>query len=232
VPFVSKATGVPLAKVAARVMLGATFDELRTEGLLHPPAEGGHVSVKEAVLPFDRFPDVDTILGPEMRSTGEVMGVDRSFGMAFAKSQAGAGNTLPSRGTVFLSLADRDKPTGLVAARRFVELGFSIAATVNTAEALERDGIPVDVVVAKMGEAVGVDAVDLISSGKCDLVVNTPRGRGPRADGMHIRRAALRHNVPCVTTVAAGLAAAAGIAETLSRDPMCGRCRTTTATAN
>jgi carbamoyl-phosphate synthase large subunit len=154
-----------------------------------------------------------------MRSTGEVMGVDRSFGMAFAKSQAGAGNTLPRQGTVLLSLADRDKRVGLVAARRFSELGFMIAATVGTASALEAEGMPVDVVVAKVGEAVGVDAVDLISSGKCDLVINTPRGRGPRADGMHIRRAALRHNVPCVTTVAAGLAAAAGIAETLARPP-------------
>jgi carbamoyl-phosphate synthase large subunit len=219
VPFVSKATGVPLAKVAARVMVGAALAELRDEGLLRPPAEGGHVSVKEAVLPFDRFPDVDTILGPEMRSTGEVMGVDRTFGMAFAKSQAGAGNTLPRQGTVLLSLADRDKPSGLIVAKRFAELGFAIAATEGTAAALEADGLPVDVVVAKVGEPVGVDAVDVISSGKCDLVINTPRGRGPRADGMHIRRAALRHNVSCVTTVAAGLAAAAGIAETLSRDP-------------
>ncbi len=219
VPFVSKATGVPLAKLAARVMLGATLAELRAEGLLRPPAEGGHVSVKEAVLPFDRFPDVDTILGPEMRSTGEVMGIDRSFGMSFAKSQAGAGNTLPRQGTVFLSLADRDKAAGLVAARRFSELGFSIAATAGTAAALEEDGLAVDVVVAKVGERVGIDAVELLSSGKCDLVVNTPRGRGPRADGMHIRRAALRHKVPAVTTVAAGLAAAAGIAETLNREP-------------
>ena len=97
-------------------MVGATFAELRAEGLLHPPAEGGHVSVKEAVLPFNRFPDVDTVLGPEMRSTGEVMGIDRTFGMAFAKSQSGAGNTLPRQGTVFLSLADRDKENGLVAA--------------------------------------------------------------------------------------------------------------------
>ena len=191
VPFVSKATGVPLAKVAARVMLGATLAELRAEGLLHPPAEGGHVSVKEAVLPFNRFPDVDTVLGPEMRSTGEVMGIDRTFGMAFAKSQSGAGNTLPRQGTVFLSLADRDKDNGLVAARRFAELGFAIAATAGTADMLERAGIAVDTVVAKVGEQVGVDAVDLISSGKVDLVVNTPRGRGPRTDGMHIRRAAI-----------------------------------------
>jgi carbamoyl-phosphate synthase large subunit len=219
VPFVSKATGVPLAKVAARVMLGATLAELREEGLLRPPAEGGHVSVKEAVLPFDRFPDVDTVLGPEMRSTGEVMGVDRTFGMAFAKSQSGAGNTLPGQGAVFMSLADRDKPSGLIAARRFAELGFSIAATAGTAAALESDGIPVDTVVAKVGEPIGVDAVDLVSSGKVDLVINTPRGRGPRADGMHIRRAAVRHKVPYVTTVSAALAAAAGIAEASSREP-------------
>jgi carbamoyl-phosphate synthase large subunit len=219
VPFVSKATGVPLAKVAARVMLGATFDELREEELLRPPAEGQHVAVKEAVLPFNRFPEVDTILGPEMRSTGEVMGIDRSFGMAFGKSQAGAGNRLPTRGTVFLSLADHDKELGLRIAQRFAELGFAIVATVGTAAELESNGVPVDTVVAKVGEAVGVDAVELISSGKVDLVVNTPRGSGPRADGMHIRRAALVNGVACVTTVAAGAAAVAGIAEELEREP-------------
>jgi carbamoyl-phosphate synthase large subunit len=219
VPFVSKATAVPLAKVAARAMAGATFAELRDEGLLHPPAEGNHVAVKEAVLPFNRFPDVDTILGPEMRSTGEVMGIDRTFGMAFGKSQAGAGNRLPHQGTVFLSLADRDKRDGLLAARRFGELGFSIAATAGTAADLEANGVPVETVVAKVGEEVGVDAVELISSGKVDLVVNTPRGRGPRADGMHIRRAAIAHGVACVTTVAAAIAAAAGIGEELAREP-------------
>jgi carbamoyl-phosphate synthase large subunit len=219
VPFVSKATGVPLAKVAARLMVGATLAELRAQGLLRPPAEDAHVAVKEAVLPFNRFPDVDTLLGPEMRSTGEVMGIDRTFGMAFGKSQAGAGNTLPTSGTIFLSLADRDKDAGLLAARRFTELGFAIAATAGTAQALEDDGLPVDTVVAKVGEEVGVDAVDLISSGKVDLVVNTPRGRGPRADGMHIRRAALAHGVACVTTVSAAIAAAAGIGEELARDP-------------
>ncbi|MBM3672482.1 MAG: carbamoyl-phosphate synthase large subunit [Actinobacteria bacterium] len=212
VPFVSKATGVPLAKVAARVMAGATLAELRDEKLLVPPATGGHVAVKEAVLPFNRFPDVDTVLGPEMRSTGEVMGVDRSFGLAFVKSQAAAGNALPHTGTVFLSLADRDKPAGLGVARRLVELGFRLAATTGTAAALDDEGLPVEVVVAKVGE-VGVDAVDLISSGGIDLVVNTPRGRGPRADGQHIRRAATRHRVPCITTVAAAVAAAAGLAE-------------------
>ena len=218
VPFVSKATGVPLAKVAARVMLGATLDELTAEGLLRPSAIGRHVAVKEAVLPFNRFPEVDTILGPEMRSTGEVMGIDRTFGMAFAKSQAGAGNKLPDKGTVFLSLADRDKDGGIVAARRFFGLGFSIAATAGTARLLEDNGVRVDTMVAKVGEDIGVDAVDLISSGKVDLVINTPRGRGPRTDGMHIRRAAIVHGVACITTVAAALAAAAGIEEEAQRD--------------
>src|SRR6476469_2967641 len=137
-------------------MLGATLADLRHEGLLKAPTIVGHVAVKEAVLPFNRFPEVDSVLGPEMRSTGEVMGIDRTFGMAFAKSQAGAGNTLPSNGTVFLSLADRDKEHGLVAARRFVELGFAIAATAGTADMLEREGVPVDTVVAKVGEQVGV----------------------------------------------------------------------------
>jgi carbamoyl-phosphate synthase large subunit len=188
--------------------------------MLRPPATGGHIAVKEAVLPFGRFPQVDTLLGPEMRSTGEVMGIDRSFGLAFAKSQAGAGNRLPEQGTVFLSLADRDKPDGLRAARRFVDLGFSLAATAGTAEALEAAGIPVDSVVAKVGEAVGVDAADLIASGKVDLVINTPRGRGPRADGAHIRQTATVHGVACVTTVAAALAAAAGIAEATTREPV------------
>ena len=219
IPFVSKATGVPLAKVAARIMLGATFAELRDEGLLRPPAEGGHVAVKEAVLPFNRFPDVDTVLGPEMRSTGEVMGIDRTFALAFAKSQAGAGNRLPEAGTVFLSLADRDKPAGLLAARRFAELGFALAATAGTARMLEAEGIPVATVVAKVGEQVGEDAVGLISSGRVDFVVNTPRGRGSRADGMHIRRAAITHGVACVTTVAAALAAAAGIADEAEHRP-------------
>ncbi len=218
VPFVSKATGVPLAKVASRIMVGATLAELRDEGLVRPPAEGGHVSVKEAVLPFNRFPDVDTILGPEMRSTGEVMGIDRSFGLAFAKSQAAAGSRLPEQGTVFLSLADRDKAGGLAAARRFADLGFRIVATTGTAAACEAEGIPVEAVVAKIGDEQGMDAVDLISSGKVDLVVNTPRGRGPRADGNHIRRAATAHQVPCLTTAAAALAAAAGIAESTSRE--------------
>jgi carbamoyl-phosphate synthase large subunit len=219
VPFVSKASGVPLAKVAARVMLGATLAELRTEGLLRPSCADGHVAVKEAVLPFGRFPEVDTLLGPEMRSTGEVMGIDRSFGLAFVKSQSGAGNRLPMQGTVFLSLADRDKAAGMAAARRFADLGFSLVATAGTARALEAEGLGVDAVVAKVGEGLpGADAVDLISSGKVDLVINTPRGQGPRADGAHIRRAATVHGVPCVTTVAAARAAASGLVEWMTRD--------------
>jgi len=214
VPFVAKATGVPVAKVAARVMLGASLAELRDEGLLRAPTTGGHISVKEAVLPFDRFPDVDTVLGPEMRSTGEVMGIDHTFGLAFAKSQVAAGDPLPAAGTVFLSLADRDKPGGLEVAKRFADLGFSIAATAGTARYLHDNGVRVAVEVAKVGdEGGGSDAVDLISTGRVQLVVNTPRGRGPRADGAHIRRAANTHNVACLTTVAAARAAAAGIAD-------------------
>jgi carbamoyl-phosphate synthase large subunit len=222
VPFVSKATGVPLAQVAARVLAGSTLAGLRAEGLLHQPVCGGHVSVKEAVLPFSRFPEADTLLGPEMRSTGEVMGIDSSFGLAFAKSQAAAGDALPAGGTVFFSLADRDKASGVTVARRFVQLGFRIAATYGTASYFEADGVPVDTVVAKVssvGETpdppglAGADAVALIRDGKVDLVVNTPRGRGPRADGAYIRRAANQHRVACLTTVAAARAAAAGIAD-------------------
>jgi carbamoyl-phosphate synthase large subunit len=226
VPFVAKATGVPLAKIAARVMVGATLSELRGEGLLRdaPPAGlgrgGGPVCVKEAVLPFDRFPEVDSLLGPEMRSTGEVMGIDRTFGLAFAKSQMAAGNRLPEKGTVFFSLADRDKAAGVAAALEFVRLGFAIAATAGTAGYLEEHGVPIGTLVAKLGGEPTpgiVDATQLIESGDIGLVVNTPRGRGPRADGAHIRRAASANRVACVTTVAAAKAAAAGIAA--SADP-------------
>jgi carbamoyl-phosphate synthase large subunit len=213
VPFVAKATGVPVAMVAARVMTGSTLSELRAEGLLRAPTGGGWVSVKEAVLPFDRFPGVDTLLGPEMRSTGEVMGIGSTFGLAFAKSQIAAGTRLPSEGAVFLSLADRDKAGGLDAARTFRDIGFELLATSGTAAFLESNGIPVATVVAKVGESGASDAVDLIASGRVQLVVNTPRGRGPRADGLHIRSAALAHQVPCLTTVAAARAAAMGIVD-------------------
>jgi carbamoyl-phosphate synthase large subunit len=213
VPFVAKATAVPVAMVAARVMTGATLSMLRAEGLVRPPASGRWVAVKEAVLPFARFPGIDTLLGPEMRSTGEVMGIGTTFGLAFAKSQMAAGTPLPADGAVFLSLADRDKASGLEAARVFSTLGFALAATSGTAAFLESHGVPVQTVVAKVGETGAADAVDLIATGRVQLVVNTPRGRGPRADGIHIRSAALAHQVPCLTTVAAARAAAAGIAD-------------------
>jgi carbamoyl-phosphate synthase large subunit len=211
VPFVSKATGIPLAKVAARLMVGATLAQLRGEQMLRPPVLGRWVSVKEAVLPFSRFPGVDILLGPEMRSTGEVMGIGTTFGLAFAKSQIAAGNRLPSEGTVLLSLAERDKPAGLEAARAFAELGFELVATSGTAAFMESKGLPIGTVVGRVDEIGAANAVELISSGRVQLVVNTPRGRGSRADGVRIRAAALLHQVPCLTTVAAARAAAAGI---------------------
>ena len=174
---------------------------------------GGHVSVKEAVLPFNRFPDVDTLLGPEMRATGEVMGIDATFGLAFAKSQIAAGDRLPEKGTVFMSLADRDKPGGILAARRFVELGFSIVATAGTAEALRAARACRSRAWCRRWGRARRTRVDLIAAGKIDLVVNTPRGRGPRADGAYIRLAANVHNIPCLTTAAAALAAVAGVAD-------------------
>jgi carbamoyl-phosphate synthase large subunit len=211
-PFVAKATGVPLAKVASRVMMGATLDELRLEGLLRERVVGDHVAVKEAVLPFDRFPEADPLLGPEMRSTGEVMGIDLTTGLAFTKSQIAAGGALPDSGTVFMSLADRDKAVGLEAARGLVDLGLDVVATSGTAEHLVANGVPVTTVVAKLGED-GVDAVELIRSGSVQMVVNSPRGRGPRSDGEHIRAAAGVVGIPLLTTANAALAAARGLAD-------------------
>ncbi len=217
VPFVAKATGVPLAKVASRVMLGATLAELRVEGLLREPV-GGHVAVKEAVMPFNRFPEVDPALGPEMRSTGEVMGIADTFGRAFYKAELAAGTILPTTGTVFLSLADPDKPAGLVVAQRFRALGLGIAATEGTADYLAAFDSPVDQVVAKVQEIgddgeTRVTAVDLIADGKISFVVNTPRGALGRSDGEQIRKAASLHRVSCVTTVDAALAAVQGLSE-------------------
>ncbi|MFT4774302.1 MAG: carbamoyl-phosphate synthase large subunit, partial [Ilumatobacter sp.] len=212
VPFVAKATGVALAKVATRVMLGATLAELRDEGVLRPPITG-HVSVKEAVLPFSRFPDVDPALGPEMRSTGEVMGIADTFGKAFYKAELSAGTVLPEEGTVFLSLADHDKPAGLVVAQRMQALGFGVVATEGTAQYLARFGVAVERVLAKVQDGAGVTAVDLIANGEIHFVVNTPRGRIGRADGAHIRKAASLHHVACVTTVDAAIAAAQGLSE-------------------
>ena len=149
-----------------------------------------YVSVKEAVLPFNRFPGVDTLLGPEMRSTGEVMGIGESFGIAFAKAQLGAGTGLPHEGQVFLSLADADKVAGVVVAQKLRELGFTLAATVGTAGYLRSRGVSVETLVGKIGAAdLGVDAVSLIASGEVNMVINTPSGRSARADGAAIRMA-------------------------------------------
>jgi len=218
VPFVAKATGVPLAAIAARVMAGATLETLRAEGLApQGPVQNDYVSVKEAVLPFNRFPRFDTLLGPEMRSTGEVMGVDRTFGLAFVKAQMAAGTRLPLSGRVFLSLADRDKPAGAEVAQAFCDLGFSISATLGTAGYLRDQGIDVDQLVAKIGDAgLAPDAVEFLASGHVQLVVNTPSGRGSRADGAHIRAACIEHGVPCLTTLAATRAAAEGIRDWLT----------------
>jgi carbamoyl-phosphate synthase large subunit len=211
VPFVAKATGVPLAKVASRIMVGATLAELRTEGLMRERVVGDHVAIKEAVMPFNRFPEADAVLGPEMRSTGEVMGIDLTPGLAFVKSQLSAGTRLPEDGMVFLSLADRDKAVGIEAAALFTEMGFTIAATSGTAASLRAAGVEVELDVAKLGDETGENAVDLINAGDVKLVVNSPRGRGPRADGDHIRSAAGRAEVPLLTTGAAALAAARGM---------------------
>ena len=218
VPFVAKATGVSLAKVASRVILGASLSDLRIEGVLRAPVNNGHVSVKEAVLPFNRFPEVDTALGPEMRSTGEVMGIDSTFGRAFIKAETAAGTRLPLAGMVFLSLNDKDKPSGLVVAKRLRQLNLGIVATSGTAQYLERFGYPVDRVVGKVSEqntasAVRDDAVDLISRGEIAFVINTPRGRGAHSDGEAIRKAANIWHVSSVTTINAALAAVQGLAE-------------------
>ncbi|MEX0659140.1 MAG: carbamoyl-phosphate synthase large subunit [Egibacteraceae bacterium] len=215
VPFVSKATGVALAKVAARVMVGATLAGLRDEGLLpdHDMVTGAslpYVAVKEAVLPFNRFPGVDTRLGPEMRSTGEVMGIDADFGVAFAKSQAGTGTmVLPAKGTVFASIASRDKRAMIFPIKRLAELGFTVLATEGTAETLQRAGVRAEVV-RKYSEG-APNIVDRIEAGGVDLVLNTPAGSGPRADGYEIRTAAVNHGVPCVTTLSGILAAVQGV---------------------
>jgi carbamoyl-phosphate synthase large subunit len=226
VPFVSKATSVPLAKAAARIALGATIAELRTEGLLPRSHDGGDlpddapISVKEAVLPFHRFrtpagDQVDSLLGPEMKSTGEVMGIDANFGMAFAKSQAAAYGSLPLKGTVFISIANRDKRSIIFPAKRLSDLGFKIIATAGTAQVLRRNGVPAEVV-GKFSEG-GENIVDRINAGEIDLIFNTPRGAagnsGPRIDGYEIRTAAVTAGVPCITTVQAAGAAVQGIEE-------------------
>ena len=212
VPFVAKATGVLLAKAAARIMAGETLAQLREEGLVPELAtyrDLSHVGVKAAVLPFERFPGVDTILGPEMRSTGEVMGIASKLGFALAKAQEATGAALPTSGTLFISAANRDKRAILLPARRLAELGFTILATRGTAAVLSRSGVPVSTVL-KRSEG-SPNATDLIAEGRVDLVINTPFGRGARTDGYFIRTAAAARGVPCITTVPGILAAVQGI---------------------
>jgi carbamoyl-phosphate synthase large subunit len=204
VPFISKAIGVPLAKVATRVMMGESLDRLRAAGVVPPGSvDMPYTAVKEPVLPWRRFPDEDTILGPEMRATGEVMGVGKSPEIAYAKSILASGHEIPGGGTVFLSLADRDKPLGVEMARMLIDLGFRIFSTHGTAGHLARHGIATTHV-DKVGEG-PYDPVRLIESGEIDLVVNTPRGRRARGDGRLIRIAATRHRIPCITTARGGI---------------------------
>ncbi len=205
VPFVSKAIGVPLAKLACRLMLG---ERLADQELPQGPLE--HVSVKEAVLPFARFAGADSVLGPEMKSTGEVMGIAADFPTAFGKAQAAAGVRLPESGAVFITVTDTDKAAATQLATRFHDLGFEVIATGGTAQAIERMGVPVRRI-NKLQEG-SPHVLDLIRKSECDLVINTPTGSGARTDGYEIRTAAVRHGIPCVTTMTGATAAARAIA--------------------
>src|SRR5262245_22360463 len=233
VPFVSKATAVPLAKAAARIMLGATIAELRAEGLLLPAGDGGTpprgapIAVKEAVLPFKRFrtaegKGVDSLLGPEMKSTGEVMGIDTVFGHAFAKSQSGAYGSLPTAGRILVTVANRDKRGMIFRVKRLADLGFTIVATAGTGGVLRRHGIECEIIrkhfeMAAPGESPGGrNAVEMIMDGDVELVINTPQGSGKtRGDGYEIRSAAVAADIPCITTVPGAAAAVMGIEATI-----------------
>jgi carbamoyl-phosphate synthase large subunit len=211
VPFVAKVIGIPVAKIAARVMAG---EPLKSFGL-KPPALH-HVGVKEAVFPFARFPGVDVLLGPEMRSTGEVIGLDRGFGVAFAKSQLGSGTHVPKTGTLFVSVRDSDKPRILPAVRMLAELGFQIVATGGTQKFLEANGVKA----ARINKVLEgrPHVVDAIKNGDIHLVFNTTEGAGALSDSRSLRRAALLHKVPYYTTLAGAIAAAEGIKAYLGGD--------------
>jgi carbamoyl-phosphate synthase large subunit len=206
IPFVSKATGVPLAKIATRVMTGSSLSDLGFTREIVP----AHVSVKEAVLPFDRFPDVDTLLGPEMKSTGEVMGIDTDFGRAYAKSQIAAGQHLPVEGVVFISVQDSDKEAVLPVARTFREIGFRILATRGTSRFFTEKGV--DNRMVNKVSAGRPHVVDAILNHEIHLVINTGTGDETRRDGYMIRRAALKLDIPYATTVAGAKAMSRGIA--------------------
>jgi carbamoyl-phosphate synthase large subunit len=213
VPFVSKAIGLPVAKLACRLMLGEKLGDLD----LPADSTSGHVCVKEAVLPFDRFAGSDVLLGPEMRSTGEVMGIARDFPTAFAKAQAAAGARLPTEGTVFITVADPDKAAATGLAYQLHDLGFEIIATRGTAQALSRMGIPARTI-NKIGEG-SPHVVDAIERGDVALVINTPRGTGARSDGYEIRSAAVARRIPCITTMSGAVAAVRAIASATHGEP-------------
>ncbi len=210
VPFISKATGVPWAKMAAKVMVGKRLQELGIDR----EVEIRHMAVKESVFPFNRFYGTDTVLGPEMKSTGEVMGIDTDFGMAFAKSQIGAGLNIPLKGRVFISVMNKDKRSIIFVAKKLIDLGFEIVATKGTAKVLINNGIPVQTVF-KVGEG-RPDIVDRIKNGEIALVINTPSGKKPKADEVAIRSESVAHNIPCVTTLFGAEALVNGI-ESLKR---------------
>jgi len=211
VPFVAKVIGLPVAKIAARVMAG---EALAGFGL--QPGRFDHIGVKEAVFPFARFPGVDTVLGPEMKSTGEVMGIDRDFAIAFAKSQIGGGSRLPREGTVFVSVKDDDKPRLIEAVRLLVDLGFRIIATSGTQRYLAEQGIPASKINKVLEGRPHV--VDAITNGEVQLVFNTTEGATALADSRPLRRAALLHKVPYYTTLSGAVAAAQGIKAYLAGD--------------
>ncbi|HYV17379.1 MAG TPA: carbamoyl-phosphate synthase large subunit, partial [Conexibacter sp.] len=213
VPFVSKAIGIPIAKLACRIMLGERIADM---GLPEDPV-GDVVCVKEAVLPFDRFAGADSLLGPEMRSTGEVMGIGHDFPTAFAKAEAAAGVLLPERGTVFITVTDGDKPAAAGVAMALHGLGFKIVATSGTAQAIKRMGIPVEPL-RKIGEG-SPNVLELIERREVQLVVNTPAGTGARVDGWEIRSAAVAGGIPCITTMTGAMAAAQAISAAGRRAP-------------
>lgn len=212
IPFVSKSIGIPLAKVASFIMMGKKLRELN----LPDKSERDYVTVKEAVLPFRKFPEVDTVLGPEMKSTGEVMGIDKTFAFAFAKSQLAAGQELPSKGKVFISVCNRDKPKIISIAKKLLNADFEILATKGTAEALISNDVSVKEIL-KVSEG-RPNVIDLIKSGDIQLVINTPWGKGPRSDGYYIRTAASNYGIPLITTISGASAAVEAITALASKE--------------
>jgi carbamoyl-phosphate synthase large subunit len=206
VPFVSKATGVPLARLAARIMVGETLDQLN----IHDEVVPRHYSVKESVFPFNKFPGVDIVLGPEMKSTGEVMGIDAEFPLAFAKAQLGANAPLPEQGTVFISIAGTVKVDAIPIARALTDLGFRLIATSGTANKLKAAGVEVDVI-QKIAEG-RPNILDKMKNNEIALLINTPSGRGSHLDEGKIRAAAVSHRITCITTLSAAQAAVQAIA--------------------